>query len=175
MNSITWIAWLEMMAALGGQNGLAVRSRIVEEPTTEIVSVAWSPDGEGLAIGSRDGSIRLWSLLKCRVCFRQACKMFARTGIGGRERPWRGCERDRRPARHMEKAAQAPCLGRVLRRTSRRDVHGGAETWRSAHATQRRDRAGQPGPTEHEVDSTFAPGGPRSASGTETVGTNCCR
>ncbi len=66
MNSIAWIAWLEMMAALGGQNGLVVRSRIVEEPTTEIVSVAWSPDGEGLAIGSEDGSIRLWSLLKCR-------------------------------------------------------------------------------------------------------------
>jgi hypothetical protein len=31
------------------------------------------------------------------------------------------------------------------------------------HATQRRDRAGQPEPTEHEVDSMFAPGGPRSA------------
>ncbi len=66
MNSIAWIAWLEIMAALGGQNGLAVRSRIIEEPTTEIVSVAWSPDGEGLAIGSEDGSIRLWNLLKCR-------------------------------------------------------------------------------------------------------------
>ena len=90
---------------------------------------------------------------------------------------WRGCQGDRRPARHMQKAAQAPCSGRVLRPTRRRDVRNGAETWRAARATQRRDPAGQPGPgsTEHEVDNTFAPGGPRSAPGTEAVGTNCCR
>ena len=69
--------------------------------------------------------------------------------------------------------------GTMLGRCTEADAGGtcrtGPKMWRSARAARRRDRAGQPGTTEGEVDDTCSLGGPRSASGTEAVGTNCCR